>query len=65
MTFEYEKLESNAAVIAAINNCEGRHVQQTCYSTYMGALTQICFTCQKIRSVISWAGAKSWGGERT
>jgi len=64
MNFEYEKLESNAAVQKAINTCEGRHVQQAMFSTYMGALTQVCFTCQKIRGVITWEGNRSSGGER-
>ena len=33
-----------------IKSCEGKHVQQVCYSTYHDAFTQICFGCKKIRT---------------
>ena len=37
----------------AIKNCqEKNHIQQVAYSTYHDALTQICFTCRKIRTNI-------------
>ena len=63
-TFVYEPLDTVDAVRAAIRSCEGRHVQQVAYSSFMGALTQICFTCQRVRSVIDWNGNVSWNRER-
>jgi hypothetical protein len=34
-----------------IRNCEGnKHIQQVAYSSYQEAFTQICFTCEKVRS---------------
>ena len=33
-----------------IKECEGKHIQQVAYSSYHDALTQICFTCKKIRT---------------
>ena len=33
-----------------IKDCEGKHIQQVVYSSYHDALTQICFTCKKIRT---------------
>ena len=34
-----------------IKKCEGnKHQQQVVYSTFHGGLTQICFTCQSIRT---------------
>jgi hypothetical protein len=57
--FDYE-LRSSDDVRAQITKCEGRHVQQAVFSTYMGALTQICFTERKIRSSIAWEGTESW-----
>ena len=30
--------------------CEGEHIQQVVYSTYHKALTQICFSCKKVRT---------------
>jgi len=50
MEFKYEYYETKDEVIKAIQNCEGRHTQQTAYSTFHNALTQICFGCKKIRS---------------
>lgn len=64
INFEYERLANNAEVQQKINECEGKHVQQVAYSSFMGALTQVCFTCQKVRGVIAWEGNRSWGGER-
>ena len=60
ITFEYELCGSVQEVMNHIANCEGHHVQQVAYSSYMGALTQICFTCQKIRSTILWEKNVSW-----
>jgi len=61
--FIYEPMTSMSAVREAIRNCEGRHVQQVAYSSFMGTLTQVCFTCQRIRSTIAWQGNKSWSLE--
>ena len=62
--FVYEPMSCLAAVRAAIRACEGRHVQQVAYSSFMDTLTQVCFTCQRIRSTIGWSGHRSWNLER-
>ena len=59
MVFQYELLADDA-IRQHIRDCEGRHVQQVVFSTYMDVLTQICFTEQKIRGSIAWEGNKSW-----
>jgi hypothetical protein len=59
--FRYEKLPDVEAVRRQIKECEGRHVQQVAFSSFMDALTQVCFTCQKVRSTIEWEGNRSWG----
>jgi len=33
-----------------IKHCEGKHIQQVCYSTYHDAFTQVCFGCKIIRT---------------
>ena len=58
--FHFELQPSYDVVRAHIRNCEGRHVQQAIFSTFMDTLTQICFTCQRIRSTIDWDGNRSW-----
>lgn len=63
MEFLYEPMPNLVAVRAAIRNCEGRHVQQVCYSTFMDTLTQVCFTCKRVRSTIGWSGGRSWNLE--
>ena len=60
ITFEYELMTNTDAVRAQIRECEGRHVQQAIFSTFMDTLTQICFTCGKVRSTIAWEGNRSW-----
>lgn len=62
MQFEYERLPTLDAVRASIQSCEGRHVQQAIYSTFMDALTQVCFTCQKIRGHVDWEANRSYSG---
>lgn len=52
MTFDYEHLPDIQSVHAQIQECEGHHTQQAIYSTFHGALTQICFGCKKVRSTI-------------
>jgi hypothetical protein len=56
ITFEYEYYETPEEVRMQIQECEGKHTQQVCYSTFHDALTQICFGCKKIRTMI-----KQWG----
>ena len=58
MSFEYEHLPTIQEVIDHIRECEGRHTQQSVYSTFHDALTQICFGCRKIRSSIYIPGDK-------
>lgn len=60
VAFMYIRLDSVEEVRGFIKKCEGQHVQQCAYSTFMGALTQICFTEQVIRSTILWKGNRSW-----
>lgn len=50
--FDYEHIEKMEDVRTRIQECEGRHPQQVAYSTFHDALTQICFGCKKIRSMI-------------
>jgi hypothetical protein len=57
--FEYELL-SEDDVRSHIRACEGQHVQQVIFSTFMDTLTQVCFTEKKIRSSIMWEGNRSW-----
>jgi len=59
MQFEYQ-LMSEHRVRGYIRGCEGRHVQQVVFSTFMDCLTQICFTERKIRGSIEWEGNRSW-----
>lgn len=60
LTFEYIRLNSVEEVRTAIQGCEGQHVQQCAYSTFMDTLTQVCFTERLIRSTIQWDGNRSW-----
>lgn len=62
--FLYEQYETTQQIRQKIWECEGRHVQQVAYSSFMGALTQICFTCQRIRSTIGWSGNRSWNQDQ-
>jgi hypothetical protein len=48
--FEFEHIETQEEVRKYIQECEGKHMQQVCYSTFHDALTQICYGCKKIRS---------------
>lgn len=47
---EIEKCISVEEVRKHIKHCEGKHVQQIAYSSYHDALTQVCFTCNKVRT---------------
>ena len=50
--FKLELLDTIDEVLKNIEQCEGKHTQQICFSSYHKALTQICFSCKKIRSNI-------------
>lgn len=52
MTLDYEYVADKEALMALIDECEGRHTQQAIYSTFHSALTQVCFGCEKVRSTI-------------
>jgi hypothetical protein len=60
LNFQYELLPNLEAVRQQVRECEGKHVQQVIFSTFMDALTQVCFTCMKVRSTIMWDGNRSW-----
>ena len=48
--FELVKTEDVESFIGSCQRDE--HIQQVAYSTYHQCLTQICFTCEKIRTNI-------------
>ncbi len=52
MSFEYQYVDNIPDLVTKIDECEGKHVQQAMFSTFHGALTQICFGCLKVRSSI-------------
>jgi len=55
-TFNYEHYATQEEVRQHIRDCESKHVQQCCFSTFHDALTQVCFGCKKIRSTIYIGG---------
>lgn len=52
MELAYEYEPDLTALHHQIAECEGKHTQQAIYSTFHGALTQICFGCKTVRSMI-------------
>lgn len=52
MTLTYEYIPDINDLIKQIAECEGTHTQQAIYSTFHGALTQVCYGCLKVRSTI-------------
>ena len=52
MIFEYEYKKTQEEVRKHIQECEGEHTQQAIYSTFHDGLTQVCFSCHKVRSNI-------------
>jgi hypothetical protein len=54
--FEYEYLPTIEDVHQEIKKCEGVHSQQTAFSTFHDALTQVCFGCRKVRSSLKILG---------
>lgn len=56
------EIESNLTMedmMAQVKYCEGKHIQQVVFSTYYKALTQICFGCGKIRTMLNSNDVKS------
>jgi len=53
MKFEVETDLDIEDIIREVSDCEGNHIQQVVFSTYHKALTQICFGCKKIRTMLS------------
>ena len=61
---EVETPEDKEIVEGCIQECqEEGHIQQVAYSTYHHALTQICFTCGKVRTSIGREELKKQGVE--
>lgn len=52
MKLDYEFVPKIEDVAKQIAECEGVHTQQAVYSTFHGALTQVCYGCLKVRSQI-------------
>ena len=52
MKLEYEYVPVMQELIQQIEICEPSHTQQAVYSTFHGALTQVCYGCLKVRSTI-------------
>jgi hypothetical protein len=52
INFEYQYLKTQEEVRKHIKECEGHHMQQSAYSTFHDALTQVCFGCKVIRTNI-------------
>lgn len=51
MNFNLRIKSGMDSVREQIKRCShSNHVQQVAYSTYHDALTQVCFTCRKIRT---------------
>lgn len=54
MKMEKENLETIEMVRRYIQLCQKeKHIQQVAFSTYHHALTQVCFTCDKVRTSIN------------
>jgi hypothetical protein len=46
--------ESENYLRGCIKSCQEKgHIQQVCFSTYHNAITQVCFTCEAVRTSIS------------
>jgi hypothetical protein len=52
MNLKYEYIKDMNELVKQISECEGKHTQQAVYSTFHGALTQVCYGCKKVRSTI-------------
>ena len=46
--------ETDDYIRGCIQSCQGKgHIQQVAFSTFHNALTQICFTCEAVRTSIN------------
>lgn len=52
MKLTYEYTPEMQDLVSQIKDCEGKHTQQAVYSTFHGALTQVCYGCLTVRSTI-------------
>jgi len=48
--FTLEIYETQEEIRQHIQECEGKHSQQVAYSSFHDVLTQVCFTCKKVRT---------------
>lgn len=53
MKLEVESGHTINYILDRIKSCEGKHIQQVVFSTYHKALTQICFGCGKVRTMLA------------
>ena len=51
--FTYDYISELDEVREHIRKCEGKHTQQVVYSTFHDSLTQICFGCWKVRTMVN------------
>lgn len=51
MIFVLESM-SDEEVRNNIRSCEGKHMQQVAFSTFHDSITQVCYSCKKIRTSI-------------
>lgn len=68
MKMRVEYYDDENYIKERIKKCEGEHIQQVVYSSYHNALTQICFTCEVVRTTLSMkeiqkSRKKAGGGE--
>jgi len=50
MKFNFEYIKGFKNMLKKIKECEGKHKQQVAFSSYHSSLTQVCFSCKKVRS---------------
>lgn len=64
MKLEYDYFDNIKDLLIQIKDCEGKHRQQVSFSTYHSALTQVCFDCKKVRSMLKiddvWANGEKY-----
>jgi hypothetical protein len=60
MKIEYFGKDEEHYIRNCIRTCQKRnHIQQVVFSTYHDCLTQICFTCNKLRTSINHEETKA------
>lgn len=57
-TLEIVRLKTMEEIRKHIQACEGRHAQQVAYSTFHDALTQICYGCKVVRTMLYFGHEK-------